>query len=112
MAPLSVHFLLPHLNAKVWKVCTGLVNVQANPESMTAVSLLTVTHYKQLTAQPAGSTISDKMSTHPPPIWPKIDSFFAAIWQQFDILLASDYKQDGGGEQAGLDGQVKSGGKS
>ena len=70
---LSVDFSLPtHLMAKVWPVCTGFkVNVHGDPESVTPVtsdSLLAADF-----TQPAGSTISDKISAHPPPILPKID---------------------------------------
>ena len=85
---LSVDFSLPtHLMAKVWPVCTGYkvnvngkvwavctgfkVNVHGDPESVTPVtsdSLLAADY-----TQPAGSTISDKISAHPPPILPKID---------------------------------------
>ena len=60
--------------AKVWTVCTGRPH-EYNGRLPGSES--------QAADSPAGSPISDKISGFPTPIWPKIDSYFTAIWQQF-----------------------------
>ena len=93
--------LFPHLRGKVWTVCTGW------PQGVWR--LLAVTHY-QLAVQPATRQFQTKLAPFLHQFGPKL----TRILQEFYILLASEYKykQDGGGEQAWSDGQVKSGGKS